>query len=229
MQHISRKQLPLQMFIIATLIMTLGVRVVRAQLSQPQLALTTSGSRQTSGDLVNVSAAGQQVNGVGRDSSGFLQNYVGFLSSIVLSPSLDSDQDGVCDENEADNDDDGIEDSIELLGSSFTPAVRTDPNNPDTDGDDMSDGDEIAVDTNPTNAASALSVIGIAHGASGGQVHWKGGSSVTQYLMRCETLAPEGAWQTIYTNHPPTTETTSFLDTMGTNDAYFYKIEVRLH
>jgi hypothetical protein len=198
-----------------------------AQLSQPQSALTMSGSRQESGALVNISAAGQQVNGVGRDSSGLLQNYTGFLASIVLSPSLDSDQDGVCDENEADNDDDGIEDGAEILGSSFAPSVPTDPNDRDTDGDNMSDGDEIVVGTSPTNTASVLAVAGTTYGDSGIQVTWTGGGSVTQFLMRCETLLPTGVWETIFTNNPPTTSEASFLDTSATNRTYFYRIGVK--
>ena len=198
-----------------------------AQLSQPQSAMTMSGSRQASGNLVSISAAGQQVNGVGRDSSGLLQNYTGFLASIVLSPSLDSDQDGVPDENEADNDDDGIEDGAEILGSSFAPSVPTDPNNPDTDGDYMSDGDEIVVGTSPTNTASVLAVAGITYGESGIQVDWTGGSSVTQFLMRCETLLPTGVWEAIFTNSPPTASEAGFLDTSATNRAYFYRIGIK--
>jgi hypothetical protein len=226
MIHINRWSSPSQLIIMVTLVMTLGVGVGRAQLSQPQCALTMSGSRQISGDLVNVSAAGLQVNGVGRDSSGQLQNYVGFLASIVMSPTLDSDQDGLCDENEADNDDDGIEDSDEILGISFDPSVTTDPNNPDTDGDGMSDGQEIVVDTSPTDSASVLAVVALSPGASGIEVHWQGGNSVTQYLMRCEALPPEGSWEPIFTNQPPTTTATSFLDTSCTNAKYFYQINV---
>jgi hypothetical protein len=222
----TRTQKPAICIIVAGALFLCG-HFSRAQLSQPQSAVTMSGSRQASGALVNISAAGQQVNGVGRDSSGLLQNYTGFLASIVLRPSLDSDQDGVSDENEADNDDDGIEDGAEILGSSFDPSVITDPNNPDTDGDRMSDGDEVFADTNPTNTASLLAVVELVHGVDGVRVDWMGGSSVTQFLMRCESLPPTGTWQAIFTNNPPTTAGVSFLDTSGTNRTQFYQISVK--
>ncbi len=64
----------------------------------------------------------------------------------------DTDNDGVCDEQEikdgtdpldSDSDGDGVSDGDEF-------SLGTDPLNPDTDGDGVSDGDEVTLGTNPT-------------------------------------------------------------------------------
>lgn len=68
-------------------------------------------------------------------------------------PENDSDKDGLCDEDDpdpdgngdTDDDDDGISDGQEI-------ADGTDPTNPDTDGDGLSDGEEAALGTDPTDA-----------------------------------------------------------------------------
>lgn len=52
-----------------------------------------------------------------------------------------------------DSDDDGLTDAHEKLAS------KTDPNNPDTDGDGLSDGWEIANGTNPLSADPAVSFV----------------------------------------------------------------------
>ena len=83
-----------------------------------------------------------------------LQYGCGSSEPAVVEP-IDSDGDGITDEdeiangtdpNKADSDDDGLSDREEA-------ELGTDPNNADTDGDGLSDGDEVnSYNTNPLNA-----------------------------------------------------------------------------
>ncbi len=70
---------------------------------------------------------------------------------------VDTDGDGICDEDEVtngtdpnnpDSDGDGINDGDEI-------GLGTDPNNPDSDGDGVNDGDELVLGTDPTVADGA--------------------------------------------------------------------------
>ncbi|MFT5288761.1 MAG: hypothetical protein ACI82F_000818 [Planctomycetota bacterium] len=89
-----------------------------------------------------------------------LRVYDRALSPIdVQELSADSDGDGLLDIEEtsvhgtdpleADTDDDGLDDGIEVLTYGCA-----DPLNPDTDGDTLSDGDEVLIGTNPCDADS---------------------------------------------------------------------------
>ena len=40
------------------------------------------------------------------------------------------------------------------VGDYPSPSTNTDPNNPDTDGDDFSDGEEVTVGSDPLNPLS---------------------------------------------------------------------------
>lgn len=90
-------------------------------------------------------------------SAGVLTQYgCGSSEPAVVTP-IDTDGDGVTDEQEllngtdplsADSDGDGLSDSEEIENG-------TDPNNADTDGDGLSDGDEVnTYGTDPTNVDS---------------------------------------------------------------------------
>ncbi len=93
---------------------------------------------------------------------------LGFSNTFVLHPLLDTDGDGVVDENDPDNDGDGIRDREELLGVAFSPVTVTDPQRVDSDGDGMSDGDEARAGTNPLDASSRFRVLSLT--VSGGNV-----------------------------------------------------------
>jgi len=66
-------------------------------------------------------------------------------------PSLDADGDGVQSFLDADDDGDGLDDVVETgTGIFVSPSdTGTDPNNPDSDGDGVSDGDEVQAGTDP--------------------------------------------------------------------------------
>lgn len=73
----------------------------------------------------------------------------GFLRSFLVNPNRDTDGDGVPDEIDPDNDQDGLEDEEELSGTAFNGLAVTDPNRSDTDGDGVGDAGEADAGTDP--------------------------------------------------------------------------------
>ena len=57
-----------------------------------------------------------------------------------------------------DADEDGLSDWTELSGNQFTPNIPTSPKLLDSDGDGVSDTDEITMGTNPMDAQSCLKI-----------------------------------------------------------------------
>jgi len=97
-----------------------------------------------------------QIGPVGDSSSGSFMNRAGFYSSFLLHPLLDTDADGITDEDDPDDDNDTLSDLAELSGQSFEPQTRTDSLLTDSDGDGMSDGEEAGAGTNPQDGNSLL-------------------------------------------------------------------------
>jgi lysophospholipase L1-like esterase len=73
------------------------------------------------------------------------------VDSCELDPDNDLDGDGLCADVDPDNDGDRLEDWRETNTWIFVDAnnTGTDPNNPDTDGDGVDDGDEVDAGTDP--------------------------------------------------------------------------------
>lgn len=95
--------------------------------------------------------------------------------------------------------------------------------NPDSDA--MANLAEFLADTNPTNGASILMVTNIASGPVGNTIYWRGGVLATQYVDRCTNLLDEPVqWVTVFTNVPPTSILTNFLDSSTNNVLCFYRI-----
>jgi len=83
------------------------------------------------------------------------------LTSVVETGPIDTDQDGLTDEEEAqlgtssdniDTDSDGLFDREEVK------VYETDPANPDTDGDSFSDGDEVKNGYNPSGSGKLYEI-----------------------------------------------------------------------
>ncbi len=96
----------------------------------------------------------------------------------------------------------------------------------DSDSDGVPTWQEWIGDTNPTNPASALQLTALDSDGSGMRVYWEGGVQARQYLERCTNLAA-GSWMPVFTNEPPTSTTTSFMDSGATHSAGFYRIKAQ--
>jgi YD repeat-containing protein len=126
----------------------------------------------------------------------------------------------------------------------------TDPNNPDTDGDGMPDGWEVAkeldplvgnadddtdedgmtnreeyiADTDPKVRASHLGITAIEIVPDGILLRWQGGAAARQYLEYSPSLGAElPPWTAIKTNQPPTRTTDSVVHETPTPSG-FYRI-----
>lgn len=91
-------------------------------------------------------------------SGGTYYNQSGFIHVFLMNPSLDTDSDGIPDENDADNDNDGLTDIDELTGAYFEDGTVTSTILADTDNDGMSDREESIHGTNPLDANSICEV-----------------------------------------------------------------------
>ncbi len=127
----------------------------RAQISQLPSVADGSGARSAGGDLVHVSA-GAQPGGIGVARAGTTLNSAGFLGGAILRPDLDGDGDGLANEIDPDNDGDLLWDLDEIAGSAFAPITATDLNDPDTDDDGATDGEEAGTQTDPLDGSVYL-------------------------------------------------------------------------
>lgn len=103
------------------------------------------GVHATNADYTLISSWRQQVQTSITVGGGYV-NYSGFIGAFTEArPDLDSDGDGLTDVEE-------------VTGNRFNPAQRTNPKNPDTDGDGTNDLVEAIAGTDPLNPASVFTV-----------------------------------------------------------------------
>jgi hypothetical protein len=122
----------------------------------------------------------------------------------------------------ADTDGDQMPDGWEV---SHTLSPLADDANGDPDLDGMPNGSEYVSDTDPHNADSVLSLIGIERQFGGIRLDWKGGSNAWQILEYREDLAcPTDEWLAIFALPPPTRLTNAIIDMGATNRNLFYRI-----
>ena len=157
----------------------------RAQISQPSSVADGSGARSAGGDLIGVTA-GAQPGGIGVSRAGTMLNSAGFLGGAILRPDLDGDGDGMADEIDPDNDGDLLWDLDEIAGSAFSPTTATDINDPDTDGDGATDGEEAGAQTDPLDAAAYLHFTRIAREAAGTALDWEARQNWLYHLYRID-------------------------------------------
>lgn len=126
------------------------------------------------------------------------------------------------DPTDSDTDDDLMPDGWEV-GYSLDPLV--DDASLDPDADSMISAGEYIADTDPTNAASVLSITSITGALGVITIDWKGGSLARQILEYRQDLLSTNEWIAILTNEPPTATSTNVIDLGATNSTLFYRIK----
>jgi len=101
----------------------------------------------------------------------------GFLKAFLLHPTLDTDGEGLADENDPDDDNDSLEERVEITGTSFSPAHSTDPLDPDSDAEGQTDGNEAQTRTNPNDYAMSNTRIAVFGVSPSGAVTFRGKSA----------------------------------------------------
>ena len=145
------------------------------------------GNWSSGGSYSNLSAVAQP-GGVSISSAGTLINSAGFLNTFVLNSSLDTDGDGLSNELDSDNDNDGLDDIDELSGSAFDPATVTDVNNSDTDDDGMVDSAESVAGTDPTDESACLQLVSVAASGDDLILGWQARSGYTYHVRGSDDL-----------------------------------------
>ena len=148
-----------------------ALNAAHADYTNVSSVLDGAGARSSAGSYSNISAVAQP-GGVAVSSGGGLVNYAGFLNTFVLQPGLDTDGDGLADENDLDNDDDRLTDEQEIAGSEFAPTTPTKVNVADSDGDGIADGDEAVAETNPDDINANLKITSIEQVGADIDVTW---------------------------------------------------------
>lgn len=189
------------------------------------------GHRSTSGPYTHWSS-GAQPGGIRISAGGPVANFAGYLQTFALQPGIDTDGDGVPDEYDLDNDNDGLTDVTELDGTGFNPGSVTDHNNPDSDGDGMSDGDESIAGTNPTNLNALLQIVAISNAPGGRAVSWLArGNNEKLYVVKARTNMVSSVQVVIFSNTvtggtAPWYETTNTVTDITAVDTEFFHVEV---
>jgi len=118
-----------------------------------------------------------------------IQNYSGFLNTFLVAMNLDTDGDGIIDENDRDDDGDLLDDTDELAGSGFDPATPSDPLSTDTDGDGADDGAEAQAGTNPDDATSIFEILFSSRLGTTDVIEWRGRDGKQYEVLQAESVS----------------------------------------
>ena len=130
-----------------------------------------------------------QPNPVGTIASAAYICHSGFLNSFLLHPEIDTDEDGLPDENDVDDDNDTLSDALELSGAAFDPPTASDPLRADTDDDGMTDAIEAASGTNPHDAGSLLRITGLSLGGGAVRLAWQSRAGHAYEVVGADTIS----------------------------------------
>ncbi len=151
---------------------------VAAQISQTSSVINGFGGRSAGGTYAQVSA-GAQPGGVApsyqggpSDYAGGMINRAGFINTFILFPDLDTNNNGLPNELDPDNDGDGLWDHWEISGEKFNPATPTDPNSPDSGTSGVSDYKAMVAGTDPYDPNATFRIIDIAMVGTDAEVTW---------------------------------------------------------
>ena len=125
---------------------------------------------------------------------------------------------------------DGIPDwwRRQYFGGSGTTTNASSGASSDPDGDGMSNLQEYMANTEPSNGASRLAIVGIADATNAVRLTWSGGTNAWQYVESSPTLGAS-QWTAIFTNAPPTPVTNTLVNAGGMlATSVFYRINVHL-
>jgi hypothetical protein len=147
------------------------------------------------------------------------------LKDIALTLSDDPDYDGLTTDEEtalgtdplnADTDGDGLSDFDEVR------TYLTDPLLTDSDGDGMSDAAEITAGSNPNDSTSCFVVTSLTPLPAGGmRIIWQGKTGRQYRVNRCDQLGT-GAYTTLATGVTGMEPQTSFDDPQGSKSAFYW-------
>lgn len=201
-----------------------------AQYTNRSSVLDGSGTLSSGGGYTNISAAGQP-GGIAVSAHGGYVNFAGFLNTFVIKSGLDSDGDGIADENDQDNDNDGLADATEIGGGAFNPVTGTQVNIKDSDGDGVSDGQESVSGTDPLDPNAFLRITRIFPSA-GQNVGWLARSNKTYKIYYSENsyTYPTNLLTTTLANGFANAPWYSFTNTIvdgATTNARFYAVEAQ--
>jgi len=161
--------------------------LARGQTAETARVLDAAGGWATNAAWRSVAAVAQP-GPAGLATNAAHVNWSGFMQSFLMFPGRDADADGRPDENDLDDDDDGLADATEIVGSAFMPTTATDPLRRDSDGDGASDGAEAGAGTNPQDPGSDLRISAIQPVGDGATVTWLSRSGYTYDLLAGDTV-----------------------------------------
>lgn len=209
-----------------------------AQLTQTASVMSGFGGRSAGGIFDQISS-GAQPGGVNTayeggpaHYAGGMINRAGFINTFILFPNLDTNNNGLPNELDPDNDGDGLWDHWEISGEKFNPPTPTDPNAPDSGNTGMSDYEAMVAGIDPHDPNAVFRIVALDTDGQDAAVTWRArGNHERIYVVRIiddslDDIPATVIWSnTVAGGSAPwyATETTITNEAVG---ARFYAVEV---